>query len=397
MQVESPRSQNSSPGTPALRLEDVIYILLQRRKFILLFSAGVAILTLIVVLILRDEFTASVIVLPPAQNFSAGSSLLSQLGQGGILGSSFGVKTQGDLMVSLLRTETVENDVILRFRLMRRYHCKKLSDARKAFERRSKVSLGSRDGLVTIHVTDHDPKLAAEVANGYLDAYQKLSAQIALTEASQRRLFYEQQLLEANENLSGAEIALKNTQQSTGVLQVEGQTQILIESAAALRAQVVAKEVQLESMHSYATVDNPSYLQAEQQLHALQEQLSRLGGSDQDAALLTPNGKVAEADLEYINKLRDVKFYETISELLARQYEIAKQDEAREGGVLQVVERATPPDSKSGPHRVLAVILAFLMGLFIACGWSLVLVRLPRPILRRPTMDSNRCVDSGNV
>ena len=111
--------------------------------------------------------------------------------------------------------------------------------------------------MITISVTDWDPKLAAEIANGYVEEFRKFSANLAITEASQRRIFFQQQLLEAKGNLAAAEEAMKGTEEATGVLQIDSQTRALIESAAALRAQVVAKEVQLQGMRAYATEDNP--------------------------------------------------------------------------------------------------------------------------------------------
>jgi uncharacterized protein involved in exopolysaccharide biosynthesis len=257
---------------------------------------------------------------------------------------------------------------------MSRYHAKKQSDARTQLESHSTVALGIKDGLITISVIDHDPKEAAAIANGYIDEYRKFSANLAITEASQRRLFFQQQLLEAKENLAAAEDALKRTQQSTGVLQVDSQARSLIESAALLRAQVVAKEVQLQSMRTYATEDNPGILQGKQELAALQEQLTKLSGTDQNSSadIIVPKGNIPAAGMEYVRKLRDVKYYETISELMSKQFELAKLDEARQGVTLQVVDAAVPPDNRSFPKRSLTVFAALLLGFFAACGWCIV-------------------------
>lgn len=382
MQAAAPEMETIRADSRELTLVDAIQILFRRWKFIAWFTLGTTILAAVIALILRDEFTASAIILPPTQEASAGSSLLAQVGgaAGMMLGSSLGLKSQGDLIQSLLKTETVENEIINQFHLQQRYHQKKLSGARGVLEHRTKIVLGTKDGLITIHVTDRDPNLAAAMANAYIDAYRKLSERLAISEASQRRMFYEQQLLEAKENLARADVALKNVEQSTGVLQVESQTRALIESAAMLRAQVAAKEVQLQGLRSFATDTNPEYMRLKDELNALQEQLARVGASDEDPALIIPKGKETAATLDYVRKLRDVKYYEAVSELIARQYEIAKQDEARQGVGVQVVERATPPDSKSAPMRKVIVLLAFLMGLFIASGWCLISARVPESL-----------------
>jgi capsule polysaccharide export protein KpsE/RkpR len=160
---------------------------------------------------------------------------------------------------------------------------------------------------------------------------------------------------------------MKTTEQSTGVLQIDAQTRALVESAATIRAQLVAREVQLETMRSYATNDNPEVVQMQQQISALQQQLARLGGgSEEDAGLLLPKGKVPGAGLEYVRRLRDVKYHETVVELLARQYEMAKIDEARQGAVIQVVDTAAPPDTRSFPKRSLTVACTFVIGFVLA-------------------------------
>jgi tyrosine-protein kinase Etk/Wzc len=357
---------------------DLLIILSRRRKFILWFTLGSAILAVIMTLLIPNRYTAETVVLPPGQNSSMSSALLGQLGGSGALasvaGAGLGIKNPGDMYVSLFRGRTIEDSVVQRFGLMGRYRTKKLSEARTAFEVRSTVALGVKDGLIRISVTDRDPKLAAEIANGYVDEFRRLSANLAITEASQRRTFLQQQLLEANENLAAAEEAMKHTEQSTGVLQIDSQSRSLIESAAILRAQIGAKEVQLQGMRSYATEDNPEIVEANQQLAALKAQLAQLSGKGGNSSsdFIIPKGNIPEAEMEYIRRLRDVKYYETIAELIAKQFEMAKLDEAREGAIIQVADMAVPPDTKSAPHRAFIVALMTLLAFFV--GVLLVLV-----------------------
>lgn len=361
-----------------VHLLDLLIILAKQRKFILWFTLGTAILATIVVFIIPAKYTAITVVLPPSQNSSMSSALLGQLGGSAALasaaGASLGIKNPGDMYISLLRSQTVEDSLIRRFGLMARYRKKRMSDARTAFEDRSTVVLGAKDGLIRITVTDRDPKMAAEMANGYVEEFRKLSANLAITEASQRRIFFQQQLLEANEGLATAEEAMKHTEQSTGVLQIDSQAKALIESAATLRGEISAKEVQLSAMRSYATEDNPQMILAEQQLIELKEQLAKLSGTEDTSTsdIIVPKGNIPQAGMEYIRKLRDVKYYETITELIAKQFEMAKLDEARQGAIIQVTDLALPPDKRSFPKRTLTIILATLLGFFAACGWGIV-------------------------
>jgi uncharacterized protein involved in exopolysaccharide biosynthesis len=275
------------------------------------------------------------------------------------------------MYVSFFRSRTVEDSVIQRFGLMGRYRKKNMSDARKAFEKHSSVVLGVKDGLIRVGVEDWDPKLAAEIANGYVDEFRKLSATLAITEAAQRRLFFEQQLLEARGNLTAAEEAMKSTEQSTGVLQIDSQARALIESAASLRGQAVAKQVQIQAMRTFASEDNPDLIVAKRQLAELQAQLNKLAGQESDQ-FIVPKGKAPEAGMEYLRKLRDVKYNETIYELIAKQFELAKLDEARQGAIVQVADKAVVPDKKSYPPRTIMVLLLTFAAFGIAVVWAIV-------------------------
>jgi uncharacterized protein involved in exopolysaccharide biosynthesis len=376
-QIQERRTADSP--APEVHLLDVLTILWNRRLFISWFTLGAAAVSAISVLLIPSMYTATTLILPPSQSASAGTAMMGQLvGSGGftsVAGGSLSIlsKNPGDLYVSLFRSRTVEDSVIQRFGLMGRYGVSRTSDARVVFESHSKIVLGTKNGLITLSVTDREPKQAAAIANGYVDELNKLSASLAITEASQRRLFFQQQLLEANENLAAAEEAMKSTQQTTGILQIDSQAKSLIDSAAILRGQIAAKEVQLQAMRSYATEDNPKMVVADQELTALKVQLGKLAGADRNSSsdIIVPKGNIPEAGMEYVRKLRDVKYFETIAELLAKQYEMAKLDEAHQGYIIQVIDPAVPPDKRSFPKRAMMIIAGILLGFFAACGWCI--------------------------
>jgi uncharacterized protein involved in exopolysaccharide biosynthesis len=210
------------------------------------------------------------------------------------------------------------------------------------------------------------------MANGYVEEFKRLSANLAVTEASQRRLFFEQQLSQAKENLANAEEDLKKTGQKTGLIQLDSQTRATIELLADLRGQIAAKEVEINAMRSFATGENPDLQMAEQQLAGLRSQEEKMGAASEGASnALIPKGSMQEAGIEYIRKLRDVKYFEAVFDLLARQYEIAKVDEARQGATVQVVDKAIVPDRRSSPKRTLIVLGAAVLGLFLGVVWAL--------------------------
>lgn len=361
-----------------ISLLDLLIVLANRKGLIVKITAACLGLGLLLAFVLPKRYTAEATVLPPLQNSSMAGALASQLGSLGAMASlaskDMGLKNPNDMYVAMFSSETVEDAMIRRFGLMQEYRQKYLSLTRKTFERYFTVNGSGKDGLIHISVEDKDPKRAAEMANAWIEEFRRLSQTLAISEASQRRLFFELQMEQAKDNLANAEEALKKTEQKTGVIQMDSQARALIESAVTLRAQIAAKEVQLQGMQTYATNENSGVVEVQRELDGLRAQLAKLGGSEGGAeGLIVPQGKVPQAGLEYVRKLRDVKYYETIFEIIARQFEMAKLDEAKEGAVVQVVDPALVPDRKSSPKRALIMLVALAIGLFL--GVLLALMR----------------------
>ncbi len=373
---------NTGVPEPAsgVTLLELTVLVVRHKRFIIRFVLGAIVLSIVIASVLPVQYEATTVLLPPTQNTSMASAMLGQIanmgGLGGLtsLAGGFGIKSQADMYVSFLKSRTIEDAMVRRFGLMQEYRQKKMSDARKELEQRTTVVAGVKDGLIRLTVEDRDPKRAAEMANGYVEEFRKLSESLAITEAARRRLFFEQQLQPAKENLAAAEEAMRRTQQATGVLQIDSQAKALIESVAILRGQVAAKEVQIEGMRSFAAEDNPDLILAKQELAALQKQFEQLAGSQRDTGtdIVLSKGRVTQVGMEYLRRYRDLKYNETVYELLVKGLEVAKLDEAKEGEIVQVVDGAVPPDKKSSPHRSIIVVLSTILAFFLAVFWVVV-------------------------
>lgn len=358
---------------------DLLIVIGRRKRFLAITTLAVATLSVIACLVIPNRFTATTTILPPQQNSSLAGTLMSQMGSGltmnvaaGLgLGGALNLKNPNDVAISFLKSRTVEEAMVNRFDLSKRYKTKRMSDAIKAFENHCNIETNVKDGLVRVSVIDRDPEQAAKMANAYIEEYKKFAAGLAVTEASQRRLFFEEQLKAANNDLAKAEDAMKNAEQAGGMIQLDSQARALIEAGASLKAQIAVREVEIRRMSLFATNNNPDFMAAKSQLEELQHQLKDLGGSqaDLDSGFIVPRGRLPEAGLDYIRKLREVKYRELIFELLAKQLEAAKLDEAREGSLIQVVDAAALPDHKSFPRISIIAPIATLAWLVLALAW----------------------------
>jgi tyrosine-protein kinase Etk/Wzc len=354
---------------------DLLIILSRRKHIILRTTLAAAVLGFVFSLWLPNLYTATTNILPPQQSPSLAASMVGQLGGLGPMAAmaqrDFGLKNPNDIYVGMLRSRTSEDALIRRFDLLRVYGVNRMSDARRKLQNASSILL-SKEGFVSISVEDEDRSRAPQIANGYVEQLRKLTQDLAVTEAGQRRIFFERQLELARNNLADAEQGLKETEQSTGVIQLDGQAKAIIESVVKLRAQIAAKEVELHAMRLFSTEQNPDVMLGEQKLSGLRAQLALLekqGGGSGD--LQVPAGSVPEAGLQYVRKLRDVKYSEAIFELLAKQYEAARLDEAKTAAVIQVLDPAIEPDRKSSPRRMLIVLIVSLLGFCGAVGYVL--------------------------
>jgi uncharacterized protein involved in exopolysaccharide biosynthesis len=353
----------------------LLLTLSQRKRTILRFTIAAVILAGIVAFLLPPVYTATATILPPQQNQSSVGALVGQIGLlGGLSGSDLGLKNPDDLFIAMLTSRTVEDSLVDRFDLRRVYRVKRYQDARKKLEANSYI-VAEREGTISISVTDRDAKRAAEMANGYVDELRSVNQGLAVSEAAQRRLFYQQKLDSEREDLARVELAMEQSQQKTGLIQPDAQGRAIIDAVASTRAQVAIKEVQLQSMRSYATSNNPELKRAEQELAGLRQQLAKMERSTAELGngnLEIPTRRLPEVELDYIRRARELKYHEAVYEFLGKQLEAARIDEAKEAVVVQVMDKAVEPERKSGPRRLLIVLITAFIALIVSCLWVLV-------------------------
>lgn len=292
-----------------------------------------------VTFLIAPTFTASTTFLPPQQQQSAAASTLASLGAlSGLAGAAAGIKSPGEQYVSILQSTTVADRVVDAFKLMDVYQASFRVEARKELAQNVRIVLGKRDGLITVEVDDQSPQRAADMANRYVDELRRMASELALTEAQQRRVFFDAQLKQTRDKLAAAQKALQGTGFNQGALRAEPKT--AAEGYARLKAEATAAEVRLQTLRRGLVDATPEVQQQQALLDALREQLAALEASSN-----------VTGGSDYIGKYREFKYQETLFDLFARQYELARVDESREGPLIQVVDVAQPPEKKSRPRR----------------------------------------------
>ena len=374
-EVLSPTLDEPADDGPSIGLMELLVWLGDGKRWVAGATAIAAVGAVIAALLMPNIYTARATLLAPgSQQQSSSAAALAALGSLGGLAGGISAKTPDELYVSLLKSDSVQRALASRFNLMQRYEAKTWDGLRKAMAANIRVSSEKKSGVLTVEVDDEKPQFAADLANAHAAEVAKLLGRLAVSEAQQRRQFFEQQLKDTKENLILAEQSLRAVQEKSGMVVLDKQAEAIIAGVAQLKAQIAEREVRLRVLRTGATSENPDVQRLNSELAGLRAELARMETASSGAAtgsIDIPVGRLPAAAVDYIRARREVKFQETLLESMLRQFEIAKLDEAKEGPALQLVDVAQPPDRKSKPARAVIVLAVTLLA-FI--GSSLVIV-----------------------
>lgn len=336
-------------------------------KILLLVPFMFAFVTAIYTLLMPDVYTAKTLILPTEEDSSGMmATMMSQMGglaslAGGLAGGS----SKAEVYVTMLRSETIKGPIVDRFNLMDLYKSKHRATAYSALDACSTISVGKKDGIISILVDNPDPKLAAAIANAYVDELGKSAMQLSMQGAGRNRSFLEERLAKAKGDLAAAENALKFFQLKNKTVEINEQSKATLERIARLRAELIAKDVELAALRLRFTDANQEVKSAKTTVGKLREEISNLEGNDAKGAMPSL-GVLPQLGQEYGRLMREFTVQETLVELLTKQNEVAKLNEAKDIIPFQVLQRASVPELKSKPKRAIIVIMAAITGGVVA-------------------------------
>jgi uncharacterized protein involved in exopolysaccharide biosynthesis len=342
-----------------ISLIDLLITLGKEKKFILSLTSIVILVTVVYSLLMTPLYTAKTVLMPPQQQQSSAASALASLGAlAGLAGGAAGAKSPDEMYVAFMGSDRFLNALIARFHLQERYHTKTLLDTRNKLKSMTKVMPDKKSGLISIEFEEEDPQFAADVANAHVQELGHMLDMLAVTDAQQRRVFFESQIKKVQENLSSAEIAFRQAKEKSGLQVTSVIAETGVRASAELRGQIAAREVQLQSLSRFATPQNPDVQRIASEVSAERAQLQKLEQGTGQVVGTT-------LQLEAVKSYRDMKVQEAMLEVLIKQFELARVDEAKEGPLIQVVDLATPPERRSKPKRTLIVLVSALAGFFL--------------------------------
>ena len=350
---------------------DVMIVLAKHKRLIVGLPLVAGLIAGVISLAMPNIYKTDTKLLPPQQAQSGASAILSQLGGIAGLATGGGMKNPADVYIGMLKSKVIANKLIDKYGLKKIYDTDSLEKAQADLAANTLISSG-KDGLITIEFQGKDKKLIPKIANSYVEELIDFSKTLAVTEASQRRLFFEGQLQQSKNNLANAEMSLKGALDTGGVISVDSESRAVVETVARLKAQVSYREVELNAMRPFVTSTHPSYRRVEEEINSLRSELSKLENGRRSNAEQSRQIDGKNNGFENIQLLRDLKYHQMLYELLAKQYEAARLDEAKDPSIIQVLDQAVEPEQKFKPKRALLVLASAMAALFVAVIWSFI-------------------------
>jgi tyrosine-protein kinase Etk/Wzc len=367
-------TQNSQVDDDEINLMDILLVIAKYNRFILAFTAVSAALAFVYALKQPILYSSNALIMPPQAPMSQTSMLMGQLSSLGLGAGVSSASGSGASIGILIKSQKLAYQVVKRLDLQSLYKVKNIEAARNVLATVTKVTVNNKEGTTLIECFDKDPKMAALIVETYVEELDRLNTTIAITSASRTRLYLEKQLKSANETLANIELSLKESQKNTDLTPLELQTGSMANLITTLRMQITAKEMELTSLRSYATEKNPQYRMAVTFLGSLRSQLQKLESDNEMLGKRTSGmQRPLKTGSEFLNNMRELKYQQALTEMLKKQYDMAKMDEAKNANLIQVVNEPLVPESPSRPRRGLIVAVGASLGLILSIVFAFIM------------------------
>jgi uncharacterized protein involved in exopolysaccharide biosynthesis len=390
-----PQPIEMKPAVRAVQAEgpvELLHVLWMERRFLWRALWATVLLTSVVALLLPNRYASITRLMPPESQSTAGMAIMAALAGGGSGGGHagstlpagiselLGGKTSGDLFIAILHSDSVQNALINRFDLRKVYWDRYYDSARKDLTQFTDISQDRKSGVIKIEVTDRNRQRAAQMAQAYVDELDRAVAQLSTSAARRERIFLEERLKTAKQELEANERQFSEFASKTATLDVPEQAKAMVTSAAVLQGQIIAAKSELQGLEQIYTPQNVRVRALRERIAELEHQLQKLGGtsnpasaepseSESTASVYPPIRQLPILAVPWADLYREVKVHETVYQFLTQQYEIARVQEAKEIPTVRVLDPPELAERKSSPHRTLVVLVAGFLAVLLASAW----------------------------
>ena len=322
--------------------------------------------------LIPNRYQSTARIMPPDSNQSGGLAMAAAAlssgagGLGSMANEMLGLKSNSDIFVGILSSRTVKDKLIQEFDLKKLYGARRMEDARTQLAEHTGFDIDRKSQIITISVTDHDPKRAAAMGEAYVAELNRLVTELSTSSARRERIFLEARLNSVSQDLESAEKDLSQFSSKNAAIDIKEQGKAMVEAAALLQGQYIAAQSELEGLKQIYSDNNVRVRAVQARIGELKHQLEKMGGKDesmtdvsgQPGDTLYPSiRKLPLLGVTYADLYRRAKIQEVVLETLTKEYEMAKVQEAKEIPTVKVLDAANTPDKKSFPPRLLIIFI----------------------------------------
>ena len=379
----APRIVTTPAQKPSI---DRLRLLWTQRRFLSRAALAGLLIGTMLAFLLPKKFQSTTQLMPPEDQSGTAFALMAGLtartgsGLGAIAGDLLGLKSSGALFIGILRSRTVEDDLIDKFDLKTVYGTRLEEAARRRLEENTSISEDRKSGILTITVTDGDPNRAAAIAKAYVSELDQLVAKLSTSSARREREFLEERLKAVQTDLETAEKDFSQFASKNTAIDIKEQGRAMVDAAATLEGQLIAAKAELEGLRRIYTDSTVRVRATQARVDELQRQLEKLGGkgestssaSSSDSDPLYPSiRKLPILGVTFADLYRRTRVQEAVFEALTQQYELAKVQEAKETPSVKVLDEPRVPERKSFPPRLVIMVLCTFLAWAFAVVYTL--------------------------
>lgn len=369
-------------GAEATSWVDKVRLIWRERRFITRVTIAAMACALLLAFLIPVQYQSTAKLMPPDSQQSGVAAAIAAIGGGALsgggltagLGDLLGSRGSGATFIGILQSRTVADRLVDKFQLQKEYGVRRPEDARKILAAKTNISEERKSGIITITVTNHDPHKATQMAQAYVDELDRLVATLSTSAARRQREFLETRLELVKKELEESQVAFSQFSSKNTTIDIKEQGRAMVEAGAALQGQLIAAETELQSLRQVYSDNNVRVRAVEARISEYRRQLEKFGGnpetdSDDPTALYPSLRKLPLLGVQYADLYRRTKTAEVVYELLTRQYELSRIEEAKEIPVVKELDVPVVPQRKSFPPRAAIGLLGMMLGFFFANAW----------------------------
>lgn len=346
-----------------LTLKDMWNIIWQRKKMIIRNTLIVSILVALISLLLPNWYKATSVLLPPSNNNMALNpmSILSTAGIGDFLGNA----EDQNRILSILKSNTLLETIAKKFNFIKRYDTKNMEEAIKELSNNINVSV-EEEMQIVVSFWDKDQEKVAEINNYIVNCLDSLNIELSTKKGKNNRIFIESRIENVMDSLKTIESKLTSFMEYEGVLSLTDQVRVGVEKAAEMKAQIMAKEIELAVARSTYDKNNIIVKQLVNEILNLKSKYAEFYKENPSDKILPNFSKVPEVSMKYAQLIRNIEYFVKLIEFLGPQYESAKIEEMKDIPTIQLLDRAVRPEKKDKPRRAKIVLIFFALSFVIS-------------------------------